>query len=100
MVMSGTDDGVDVDDARVEDGAGGVVDRDVSSASSFAIAIDPAGSHAVAAACWRDPLVEPSRPGRESIDRSGVSLILALLPWYMYVFVMFPPSFGFYSFVS
>ena len=80
MVMSGTDDGVDVDDARVEDGAGGVVDRNnVSSASSFAIAIDPAGSHAVAAACWRDPLIEPSRPGRESIDRSGVSLILALI---------------------
>ena len=45
-----------VDDARVEDGAGGVtVGRDVSSSSSFAIAIDPAGSHATAA-CRLDPL--------------------------------------------
>lgn len=62
VAMSGRDDDVDVDDARVEDGAGGVVGRDVSSSSSFAIAIDPAGSHA-AAACRRDPL-EPSWPGR------------------------------------
>ena len=63
MVMSGRDDDVNVDDARVEDGAGGVVGRDVSSSSSFAIAIDPAGSHEVAA-CRRDSLVEPSSPGR------------------------------------
>lgn len=62
MVMSGRDDDVDVDDARVDDGTGGLVGRDVSSSSSFAIATDPAGSHA-AAARWRDPL-ESSGPGR------------------------------------
>ena len=61
MVMSGAcrDDDVDVDDdARViEDG------RDVSSSSSsFAIVIDPAGSHdAAAEACRRDPLETSGR---------------------------------------
>ena len=57
--MSGSD--VDVDDARVDVGAGGVEGRDVSSSSSFAIAIGPAGSHT--AACRRDPL-DSSGPGR------------------------------------